>query len=94
MMTQKGSSDMGISLAEMTLINAAPASQVAAMSATASSAAPPPEADGGEAAEGKGGGGGAKPDIEKLAQAQECYEEICRIIEISRLRSGGDPWPS
>ena len=77
-----------ISIAEMTLVAAAPPAQVATASKTANSAitqapaaAATVGADGQEAA--------SSADIEQMAQ--EVYAEICRLIQIARERNG-DTW--
>ena len=82
-----------MSLAELTLVTAAPAAQVAASaqradrpvtqaeSTTPSGAAGSPS-EGGQEAE-------SAQDIDKIAQ--EVFEQVCRMLEVARERSG-DPW--
>jgi len=72
-----------ISLAEMTLVNAAPATQVAASTRgeTASTAGSAPAAAGSQST-----AKGEKPDIDKIAQ--QVYGEILRMIDIARERNG------
>jgi hypothetical protein len=85
------SSGRDITLAEMTLVTAAPKTQIAASEMTASrapvQAMSTPQASGGPAA--VAARDPAKPDVDKIAQ--EVYERICRMLEVARERSG-DPW--
>jgi len=80
------SSGSGITLAEMTLVTAAPVRQVAAQRASATQA---PRTASRTAA--NQGSATAPPDVEKLAR--DVYSKIVRLIEIARDRSG-DPWLS
>jgi hypothetical protein len=74
----------GISMAELTLINSAPTSHVAASTHGAASSAPAsPSGTSGQSAS---GGGGDKPDVDKLAQ--KVYSEILKLIDIERERNG------
>jgi hypothetical protein len=82
------SNDDRVSLADLTLIAVASATQQ--MAATEAGgrpqpqAAPPPaSAPGGN---GKPGEGGAKPQIEELAR--KAFAELRRLVEIERERSG------
>lgn len=75
----------GISLAEMTLVTAAPARHVAASPKTASASSQPPQAQGGS----ETGANEPTADVEQLAR--EVYAEICRFIEVARERNG-DTW--
>jgi hypothetical protein len=73
----------GISLAELTLIAAAPPSQIAAATRTTGGPAA------GTAAPGTGSGqaaGGDKPDVDALAL--EVYTEVLKLIDIARERNG------
>lgn len=79
------SSGEGISLAEMTLVNAAPAHHVAASPKTANASTRAPEAAGGSESHSSE----PTPDVEQLAR--EVYAEICHLIEIARQRNG-DTW--
>jgi hypothetical protein len=85
------SSGRDITLAEMTLVTAAPKTQIAASEMTASrapvQAMSTPQASGGQAE--VAAPDAAKPDVDKIAQ--EVYERICRMLEVARERSG-DPW--
>jgi hypothetical protein len=77
----------GMSLAELVLVTSAatPSKSIAAATRGASSspAQSAPMTSGGAA------GGGPKPDVDKLAL--EVYEEVLRLIDIARERSG-DPY--
>ncbi|HEU4726299.1 MAG TPA: hypothetical protein VFT22_00350 [Kofleriaceae bacterium] len=82
MLTDRGDGD-GISLAELTLVSAAPASHIAASSRSAPSAAPPAPS-GGSAA-------GQSPnaphlDIDKLAN--DVYRQILAMMDAARARNG------
>jgi hypothetical protein len=88
-----GAASGGMSLAELTLVTAAPATQVAASSTRADR--PVSQA---ESTSSSGAAGGSSPaaqqaetkaDIDKIAQ--EVFEQICRMLEVARERSG-DPW--
>ncbi|MCE9577713.1 MAG: hypothetical protein K8W52_31480, partial [Deltaproteobacteria bacterium] len=79
-----GPSD-GISMAELTLINAAPTSHVAA-STRGTSAATAPASPSGAGGQSASGGGGEKPDVDGLAQ--KVYSEILKLIDIERERNG------
>lgn len=81
----EGNAGDGISLAEMTLVTAAPARHVAASPKTASASSQPPEAQGGS----ETGANEPTADVEQLAR--EVYAEICRLIEVARERNG-DTW--
>jgi hypothetical protein len=87
-----GPSSGGISVAEMTLVTAAPRAQIAASARTAdrpvTQAASTTTVGAGA---GKAGGPPApgKPDIDRIAQ--EVFEQICRMMAVARERSG-DPW--
>jgi len=82
--------DDGISIAEMTLVTAAPSAQVAASRKTAAQA-PSQASVGGAGAAPTEPADAPAPDIDELAQ--EVYEEVCRLLAIARERSG-DPWQS
>ncbi|WP_428268825.1 hypothetical protein [Haliangium sp.] len=78
----------GISLAEMTLVTAAPARLVAASPKSASSGTPSarsPEATGGSESH------DAEPTANVEQLAREVYAEICRLIDVARERNG-DIW--
>jgi hypothetical protein len=86
-MFQEGSDGGGISLAEMTLVTAAPARLVAASPKSASS---------GASAQAPNPSGGSEshdaeltPNVEQMAR--DVYAEICRMIEFTRNRNG-DTW--
>ena len=79
------SSGEGISLAEMTLVTAAPAHHVAASPKTANASTRAPEAAGGSESQSSE----PTPDVEQLAR--EVYAEICHLIEVARQRNG-DTW--
>jgi hypothetical protein len=84
MLTERSGDADGISLAELTLVTAAPASHVAASTRSAPSAAPP--APGGATSQ------AAKPqqiDVEKLAN--DVYREILVLMDVARARNG-DPY--
>jgi hypothetical protein len=83
MFTDKTDSTDGISLAELTLVNAAPASQIAASSRSAPSSAPPSP---GGASPGSGQAAGAQIDVEKLAN--EIYRQILVMMDAARARNG------
>jgi trimeric autotransporter adhesin len=86
-----GPASGGISLAEMTLVTAAPRAQIAASPRAADRVVTQ------AASTASAGGDGAKPDaaaapkpdIDKIAQ--EVFEQICRMVAVARERSG-DPW--
>lgn len=84
----QGSGSDGMSLAEMTLVTAAPARHIAASARTADSPAAPLNSSSPSQ-----GSDGAKesPDVEALAQ--EIFAEVCRMFEIVKERNG-DPWLS
>jgi hypothetical protein len=86
-MFQEGSDGGGISLAEMTLVTAAPARLVAASPKSASSGAssPSPGATGGSESH------DAEPTANVEQIARDVYAEICRMIEFARNRNG-DTW--
>ncbi len=81
MFDERTSASDGISLAELTLVSAAPTASVAAspVSASALSAAPAP-------ATGASHGAPQQPDIDQLAH--EVYAEIVRMFETARERNG------
>lgn len=83
-MFQEGSDGGGISLAEMTLVTAAPARLVAASPKSASSGASsrPPDANSGSESH------DAEPTANVEQMAREVYAEICRMIEMARSRNG------
>lgn len=83
-MFQEGSDGGGISLAEMTLVTAAPARLVAASPKSASSSASsrPPDANSGSESY------DAEPTANVEQMAREVYAEICRMIEMARSRNG------
>jgi len=76
----------GISLAELTLVSAAPAAHVAASSRTAPAAAPAAPAVTQAAA---AGGKAEAVDVEKLAN--DVYREILLMMDVARARNG-DPY--
>ncbi len=82
-----GKGDAAMSLAQMVLVTAMPAQQIAAASKGGSSggAGSAPGSAGG----GKAGGGVEKPDVDSLAL--EVFHEVMKLIEIARER-GGDPY--
>ena len=88
MLDDRGDGD-GISLAEMTLVNAAPARHVAASSESAASSAP--SGGGGGSGGGEGAGNQGEDEVESLAE--EVYEEVLRMLQIAGARIG-DPWRS
>jgi hypothetical protein len=89
-MFQEGSDGGGISLAEMTLVTAAPARMVAASPKSASSGSsgassrPPGATNGSESHD-------AEPTANVEQIARDVYAEICRMIEFARNRNG-DTW--
>jgi hypothetical protein len=81
----------GLSVAEMTLVTAAPRAQIAASARTADrpvAQAASTTHVGGQAKPGEAPSAG-KPDVDKIAQ--EVFEQICRMMAVARERSG-DPW--
>jgi hypothetical protein len=80
-----GSGD-GITLAEMTLVTAAPPQQVAARTVSIDAVPTPPPSPAGAQE-----GALPPPDVEQIAR--EVYAQIIRMIEVARERSG-DPWLS
>lgn len=87
-----GPSSSGLSVAEMTLVTAAPRAQVAASPQRADR----PVTQAASTTQGDSGAGkpadapaGGRPDIDKIAQ--EVFEQVCRMIDVARERSG-DPW--
>ena len=90
---EAGGASGGMSLAELTLVTAAPQAQVAASAASA--ARPVTQAETTSAVGASGGSSQAaqqaetKADIDKIAQ--EVFEQICRMLDVARERSG-DPW--
>ena len=83
MLDDRGSAADGISLAELTLVSAAPSASVAASSVSASAVSSAPAPVGGAAG---GHGGQAGPDIEQLAH--EVYQQIIAMMEVARERNG------
>ena len=82
MLESRGAGD-GISLAELTLVTAAPSTQVAhAARGAAATASTAPSVQTVPAKPGM-------PDIEKLAQ--EVYSEFLAMMESVRLRNTGEP---
>jgi hypothetical protein len=85
-----GPSSSGLSVAEMTLVTAAPRAQVAASPQRAdrpvTQAASTTQGDASKPGEAPAA---ARPDVDKIAQ--EVFEQVCRMIAIARERSG-DPW--
>ncbi|HUH02720.1 MAG TPA: hypothetical protein VML75_12060 [Kofleriaceae bacterium] len=88
MMEENQGSD-GMSLAEMTLVTAAPARHIAASTRSADSS---PAASMNATSPSQGSDGAKEsPDVEALAQ--EIFAEVCRMFEIVKERNG-DPWLS
>lgn len=85
MLAERGDGD-GISLAELTLVTAAPAGQVAASTRSAPSAAPP--SPGAAASAQQPNGAAPQIDVEKLAN--EVYRNILVLMDVARARNG-DP---
>ncbi len=87
-----GPSSSGLSVAEMTLVTAAPRAQVAASPQRAdrpvTQAASTAQGDGDASKQGAAPAA-ARPDVDKIAQ--EVFEQVCRMIAVARERSG-DPW--
>ena len=83
MLAERGG-DPGISLAELTLVTAAPAAQIAASSIAQPKASAPGAADGATAQP-----GAPKIDIEKLAF--ELYRDLMVMMDVARERNG-DPY--
>ncbi|HEU5056029.1 MAG TPA: hypothetical protein VFU21_05870, partial [Kofleriaceae bacterium] len=84
-------SQSGLTIAEMTLVTAAPRAQIAASEMAASrptqaAAGPAQPSAPGAAAQAPGA---AKPDIDKIAQ--DVYDQIVRMLDVARERNG-DPW--
>ena len=86
---ERSSSDGGVSVAELTLVTAAPKTHMAASPRRASGGATPASTMSGSAPERGGEDEPALPDIEEMAR--EVYGQICRMLEVARERSG-DPW--
>jgi hypothetical protein len=80
---RSGASD-GISLAELTLVTAAPSSHVAASTRTAPSAAPATAGVNNQASPGEAGA--AYIDIEKVAN--DVYRHILNLMDVARARNG------
>jgi hypothetical protein len=76
------SGDSGFSMAELTLVNAAPASQIAASTKVAHTTAVAPAV----ASTGEKASAGAPIDIEKIAN--EVYREIVVLMDAARARNG------
>ncbi|HWM85436.1 MAG TPA: hypothetical protein VNO33_06345, partial [Kofleriaceae bacterium] len=91
--SESGPSSAGISLAEMTLVTAAPRAQIAASARTAdrgvAQASSTTAVGGGDGKPADGPPGVSRPDIDKIAQ--EVFDQICRMMAVARERSG-DPW--
>jgi hypothetical protein len=85
MLAERGDGD-GISLAELTLVTAAPASHVAASTRSAPSASP--AAPSSAAASQQSSNPAPQIDIEKLAT--EVYRNILVLMDVARARNG-DP---
>jgi hypothetical protein len=83
MLSDRSDNADGISLAELTLVNAAPASHIAASTRSAPSAAPP--APGGGASAGQSNNA-PQLDIEKLAN--DIYRQILIMMDAARARNG------
>jgi hypothetical protein len=84
MFESQGTISDGISIAELTLVTAAPSTQIAASTRTPPSAAPvAPSAS--AAAEQAGGGAN---DIDVEATAQEIYRYILTMMDAARARNG------
>ena len=75
----------GITVAEMTLINTAPVTQIAAspVSADSPSRAVPQTASAAPEVVGM-----SKQEVEDIAR--ECYKKVRELMEIMRMRNGGD----
>jgi hypothetical protein len=84
MLTDRSGDVDGISLAELTLVTAAPASHVAASTRSAPSAAPP-----GPSSAKAQGSNTPHIDVEKLAN--EVYRSILVLMDVARARNG-DPY--
>jgi hypothetical protein len=86
-----GPSTGGLTLAEMTLVTAAPRTQIAASARTADRAVTQSASttSGGDSSKPGGPPVVGKPDVDKIAQ--EVFEQICRMMAVARERSG-DPW--
>jgi len=76
----------GISMAELTLVTAAPASHVAA--ATIAPPSPAPTAPSASASSGQPGAGGNAPQIDVEKLAHDVYRDILLQMEIARARNG------
>ncbi|HEX2692065.1 MAG TPA: hypothetical protein VHN14_35895 [Kofleriaceae bacterium] len=85
MLSERSGDADGISLAELTLVTAAPASQIAASTRSAPSAAP---AQAGGSADSQAANV-PKIDVEKLAH--EVYRDIMVLMDVARSRNG-DPY--
>jgi hypothetical protein len=85
-MFEGSASDGGITLAEMTLVTAAPARHIAASPKSASAPASAPASPGGSEQS-----AGAEPSADVRRLAEDVYAEICRLIEIAKERNG-EPW--
>ena len=80
MLEDRSAPSEGISLAELTLVSSAPATQVAASTRSASSAAPPTAApSGGHASD-------QQVDIDRIAN--EVYREVLTLMDVARARNG------
>jgi hypothetical protein len=89
---EAGPASGGISVAEMTLVTAAPRTQIAASPVSAGRAvtqASSTTPSGGDGAKQDGLAVPGRPDVDKIAQ--EVFEQICRMMAVARERSG-DPW--
>jgi hypothetical protein len=84
MLVERSGDADGISLAELTLVTAAPASQIAASTRSAPSAAPP-----GPSSAKAQSSNTPQVDVEKLAN--EVYRSILVLMDIARARNG-DPY--
>jgi type IV secretory pathway TrbL component len=85
-MFEDSSGGSGISMAEMTLVTAAPARHIAAApkSASSSAATAPASPGGSEQADEQD-----SAEVQRLAE--EVYAEICRLMAVARERNG-EPW--
>lgn len=73
-----------LSMAELTLVNAAPATQIAAASRTGHVSAAPAAPSGGQA--GTDGKKGDDADIEAIAE--EVYKAVLNMMDAARARNG------
>jgi hypothetical protein len=86
MFESQGTISDGISIAELTLVTAAPSTQFAASTRTPPSAAP--VAPSAAAAAEQAGGGGGPNNIDVEATAQEIYRYILTMMDAARARNG------